>query len=114
MNASPEFDRAGALDRCDNDSQLLKELVQMFFSEYPTALTAIHAAIAAGNADALRKSAHSIKGAAGNVGAVRAHSLALALEKMGASGNLATAKDTLKSFEQAVEAFKVTFASQKF
>lgn len=113
MTAVPDFDKLGALDRCDQDAQLLKELVEMFFQEYPNSIAAIRAALQKSKGDELRAAAHSIKGAAGNVGAARAHALAYQLEKLGAQGNIAEASKLLPEFEGAIETFRAVFAKEK-
>ena len=51
------------------DQELLKDLVGVFLSEQSSMLTKVTAAIESGDSAQLRLSAHSLKGAAGHLGA---------------------------------------------
>ncbi len=68
--------------------ELVGELLAAFRSDAERLLGEIERAVHAGDAAALRSSAHGIKGAAGNLGGLRLHSLCYELECMGRDGRL--------------------------
>lgn len=109
MSESLVFDQQGVMDRVDNDRELLGELVGIFSSEAPGMIEAIKSAIQSGDAAALDASAHSIKSALGNIGAMEAHALAFKLELAGKKGEFSGVESTFEEFLKAIEAFKVAY-----
>ena len=99
-----QLDEAVALSRVGGDLDLLKEVVELFLDEYPSAMEKIRGAVASRNASALEQHAHSLKGSVSTFGANRAFEAAFRLEKQGRSGDLATAPEGLAELEQALEA----------
>jgi len=63
------LDHALALERVGGDRSLLREIAVLFLDEYPRIMAEIRAALEAGNAVALERAAHSLKGSALGVGA---------------------------------------------
>jgi HPt (histidine-containing phosphotransfer) domain-containing protein len=88
MNQMAVFNRELALDRVGGDEELLEEIVGLYLDEYPTLLGQIQAAVQAGDAKELYRSAHTLKGSLGALGAEAAHQQALELEISGRQGNL--------------------------
>jgi HPt (histidine-containing phosphotransfer) domain-containing protein len=72
-------------------------LVDVFGRDYPQNIAAIKSAITAQNAPELQRSAHTLKGALGNLSATRAVTLAAELERMGRTVDLSDAQSTLDS-----------------
>ena len=68
---STELDRA-MIDQIreldDDDGSLLRDIVDTFLDDAPKRIASIHAAQAAGNNDELHRAAHTLKGAASNLG----------------------------------------------
>ncbi len=95
-------DREVALARVGGDARLLGLLVQMFRDEGPRLRDEIRKAVGAGDAALLRRGAHTLKSAAGNVGATGVADIALELETMGRSGELAGAPAALARLEDAL------------
>lgn len=58
------MDLAAALDRLDGDQELFLTLAGLFVERSPQALSAIQAAMTAGDLQALMKEAHKLKGSA--------------------------------------------------
>jgi two-component system sensor histidine kinase/response regulator len=85
------FDHAGLLDRVEGDTELLREIVELFLADCPRMLAEVQAAIGAGDPVALKRSAHTLKGAAANFGATAAVALSLELETIGKSGEVSGA-----------------------
>ncbi len=94
------FDRAAAMDRVGEDLELLIELAGMFLEDCPDILKQIETAVTAGDSQALKSSAHMLKGAVGNFSAKQAFDAAYTLEQIGINGDMngaPQALDTLRS-----------------
>lgn len=65
----PIFDVDEACERVDADAQLILEVIELFLTDAPNRLRKIAMAIETQNARALAEAAHSLKGAAGLLGA---------------------------------------------
>jgi HPt (histidine-containing phosphotransfer) domain-containing protein len=90
------------LDRIDGDRVLLAELVDLFRADFPGYLRAAKEAIDSQDANSLRSTGHTLKGALANLSAIEASSLAAELEMMGKSNKLTTAQATLDRFTHEV------------
>jgi HPt (histidine-containing phosphotransfer) domain-containing protein len=102
MSDAP-YDRAAVLENLGGDSDLLAEIAGIFISDWPGNVARLRAALAAGDATALRSAAHSVKGAVGNFAATRAVDAARALEYAGRDGDLAAASQLLEAAVAAVD-----------
>jgi two-component system sensor histidine kinase/response regulator len=89
------IDVSQLLDRLDGDRALLAELVVIFRSDFPGNLNAAQQAIDQQDANGLRSSAHTLKGALANLSAVEASALAGELEAIGKSVDLSRAQVAL-------------------
>jgi HPt (histidine-containing phosphotransfer) domain-containing protein len=108
--ASAPFDRAALLERVEGDVELLSEIVGLFLEESPSLLAGVAEAVAAGNAAGLKRAAHTLKGAASNFGATEVVAVALELEAIGRSGNLAAARAACDRLEGALAALTTALA----
>jgi PAS domain S-box-containing protein len=97
------LDEALALSRVGGDFELLREVVGLFLDDYPRALEKIRTAVAANDASGVEHNAHSLKGSVSTFGAKDVFEAALALEKLGRSGNLSGAQDGLRTLESALQ-----------
>lgn len=86
MNES--IDVHALMDRLDGDRDLLKELVGLYLEDEQGLLDQIAAAVRDRQADALRRTVHTLKGAVGNFCAPSAYAAAEALEAAGRDGRL--------------------------
>jgi two-component system sensor histidine kinase/response regulator len=87
--ASPRaFDFENALKRSRGQLTLLKQLAHLFLQNLPKALDDIESAVAAGDARALERSAHRLKGAASLISADALAEAANKLERMGRNNEL--------------------------
>ncbi len=75
------------------------ELLEMFFAETKLQIAALTDAISSGSPDLAGRAAHSLKGAAANVGAVQMSELAGKLEVIVRSGGLEFATPLLKDLQ---------------
>jgi len=76
------------LARVGGDRSLLTEMIRLFAEDAPRTLDRIRASIDARDADALRRAAHALKGAAANFEATDVVRAARALEEIGQSGRI--------------------------
>jgi HPt (histidine-containing phosphotransfer) domain-containing protein len=91
------------LENLGGDETLLAEISRIFVSDWPQSRERLHAALAAGDASALRHAAHAVKGSVANFSAERAVQAARELEFAGRDGNLANAPRLLEAAVLAVE-----------
>lgn len=103
--ATVAFDRAGALDRLGGDAELLASMIEIFLAETPKDLTRLQDAATAGLASAAARHAHSIKGAAANIGAEAVRALAATLEKDAREERLAGLLAALPELERRLAVF---------
>jgi signal transduction histidine kinase/CheY-like chemotaxis protein/HPt (histidine-containing phosphotransfer) domain-containing protein len=91
------------LERCGGDPDLAREIIRMYLEEYPKLLSEIRAALAGHDAVLLHRTAHTLKGAAGNFGAARVVAAALRLEERGAAAHFEDAAEDCRELEIALE-----------
>ncbi len=96
------FDRTEALEQCLESEEMLTQLARVFLANADAMLAAVADAVRAGDAKAVHHSAHTFKGAVGNLAAKRSHEAALRLEQMGRLNDLSSAAE---AFERLKEAF---------
>ena len=79
----PPMELAAALALADGDRDLLAEMMTVLLAEAPSQLATLHTAIQEGDAHQLERTAHSLQGALGAVGATPAQGFAQQLEGHG-------------------------------
>jgi len=94
---------AVALERLGGDEELLREVASLFLDEYPALMVEIREAVAARDAKALERAAHTLKGSVSNFGADAAYNAAFVLEMMGRSRNLAEVERGLTELDEALQ-----------
>ena len=99
------------LNAFDNDMDFFKEALEMFISDYPSMMDAIQEAVDAGDADALKRTAHALKGMVGNFQSKAAAESALELEEMGRSGKLAGSEKAMKNLTEQIDALEKHLSS---
>jgi CheY-like chemotaxis protein len=82
------FDLDAALKRTRGKRALLKQLADLFLQDLPVVLAELQGAVAAGDARAVERSAHRLRGAAFTVSAAPLAEAANSLELMGRNGQL--------------------------
>jgi CheY-like chemotaxis protein/HPt (histidine-containing phosphotransfer) domain-containing protein len=100
------FDMEKALARTDGSKELLGEVLDIFEETSPELLREIRGALAAGDAEKLSRSAHSLKGAAGSVAAGRVFDRALELEELGKRGDMTQAVAKTEELEDQVRCLR--------
>lgn len=99
------LDLQGAMQRLGNDLSLFHEFIGFYEEDYPRLLKAIQTGAAGRNAEAIHHAAHSLKGLVASVGATDIVATCTALERMGRSGDLAEADETVQKLEADIERF---------
>jgi len=106
------FDQAALRERLGEDDELIAEVIGVFLEDLVVRLAAIEDAVTRRNAESLRLEVHALKGAAGNVSAVRLFETARLLEQIASESRLddvaavwqqlsldaRTARDVLRAF----------------
>jgi signal transduction histidine kinase/CheY-like chemotaxis protein/HPt (histidine-containing phosphotransfer) domain-containing protein len=114
MNASepdvPIFDRAGMLARLMEDADLAEIIIARFLESAPRQIESLRTFLEGGNAMDAERQAHSLKGAAANVGAECVRRVALALEQAAAAGDLRAAGEHLAELQTQFNRFKAAAA----
>jgi CheY-like chemotaxis protein len=93
------IDHAALLAGVDGDRRLLCELVRLFLADCPQGLAKIKNAIRCGDAGALGRAAHTLKGSVGNFATRNAFAAAQRLEIMGRDGDLDNAGKAFMTLE---------------
>jgi len=93
------IDHAALLAGVDGDRRLLRELIHLFLADCPQGLAKIKDAIRCGDAGALGRAAHTLKGSVGNFARKSAFAAAQRLEIMGRDGNLDKAGGVFRTLE---------------
>jgi len=92
------------------DADFALELIDTYLEDSAELIEAMRSALTAGDADAFRRAAHSLKSNSATVGAAELSSMAKDLERMGRDGELKDAPPTLDAtlsmFEQVREALE--------
>ncbi len=76
----PVVDHQGAMDRLDGDEELWQEIRVIWLEDAPQMLDAVRTACRDRDSEGVKRSAHALKGASSNVGAVRVAEAARHLE----------------------------------
>jgi signal transduction histidine kinase/DNA-binding response OmpR family regulator len=93
--ALDEVRREAVLARLDDDESLLAEVVDLFLTEAPRLLDDVRRAARGGDAAALERAAHALKGCVGQLGLGACTASALELETMGREARLAGSGEAL-------------------
>lgn len=96
------LDREVALARVGGDLELLKEIAGLFLEDYPNAQAELRTAAAEGDARAVERAAHGLKGSVANFGATPVFELARAIEGMGRARDLTGIDSKLEQLDRAL------------
>lgn len=101
-DAYPLFCIESAVDLVGGQPEMVKRLCEVFLDDLPRSVRGLTKAMREGNASEQEESAHSLKGAAGVICAVRLRELAAELEAAGHEGQ--ASPQLLDSFEEIAKA----------
>jgi HPt (histidine-containing phosphotransfer) domain-containing protein len=91
------------VQRLDGDEEIAREVAAAFVESSRELLQQLDNAMSEGKADAVRLYAHSIKGAAANIGADAAAAKAAIIEDAGRDGQLDLAKQVMPGLQQRLD-----------
>lgn len=101
------WDRAGTLERFGGKEKLLGVVINSFLADIPTQIQSLSLALKENNPKDAQLHAHSIKGTAGNVGALALQEIARKMEFAAKESNLEAIKELYPEFK---ECYKTTTA----
>ena len=101
---SRTFDENELLDRVDHDWDFLGETVQMLEGDAPALVQELRRAAGSGDAAAVARVAHTLKGMVSNFCAPAAQADALAVEQAGKGGDLSPLPPALDALESDLNA----------
>ena len=99
----PAWSRAEVLDRLGGDEVLMHELCQIFLKESPRLMEKLRQGMADGDAEALQRAAHSLKGEVSYLSAAGAAQAARRLEDMGHDRDLSLAAAAIRLMERELD-----------
>ncbi len=97
------WDRTGMLDRLMDDEELAGTIVRGFLDDLPRQIESLDAFLKCGDAAGAERQAHTIKGAAANVGADALGALAFEMEQLGKAGDLDAGKERMEALVGAFD-----------
>ena len=97
--SGPLLDLEASMETVGGDKDLFKEIATLLIESMPDLLEEIRQGISSGDAGAVERSAHGLKGALGNFGKGQAYKAAFSLEKIGNSGGLTGAEKAIEELE---------------
>ncbi len=100
------FDGSELVDRMMGDEDLARLVVATFIEDMPRQLAALAQALGSADAPAMQMGAHSIKGAAANVGEPSLRAIAAQLEKLGEAGDLQSVIAILPELSSVFESLR--------
>ena len=99
------WDHSKTLERLGGDESLLQQILVIFLEEYPKHMARLEEAVNSQNPEQLERTAHSLKGELGYMGATEVSQLARRLEDMGKNRDLASAGEVLSTLEKQLSDF---------
>jgi len=112
-DATPVFDIEAALNHVEGDRDLLAEIVAMFRDSCPEQMAQMQDAIKQGDADALQRAAHKLKGAASSIGAMGVRASALELEHIARNNKLNLANQAWQALDEHIEILNALLVREK-
>ncbi len=100
------FDKKKALNNVDGDTELFKEIVDLFLECTPKCMEKIQQAIKSGDSKTLVSAARVLCDSAGNFDAKAVVKATSKLEKIGRKGNLTHAPKAFTTLEKEIELLK--------
>jgi HPt (histidine-containing phosphotransfer) domain-containing protein len=107
------IDLKDALERVQDDKELLLELFDIFTEDFVGKYAALKEACAKGDCAAFQMLAHGMKGATGNISARQMHENCIDLDHRGKSCDIGGLGPKVELLGQQFEAFKVEAAKVK-
>jgi len=100
------FDRSSFLHRLMDDEDLARMIIAAFLDDIPLQIQELKDSLEADRLTDAERQAHTIKGAAANLGAEALRGIAFEMEKYGKAGDLSAIRDRMSELELQFEALK--------
>ncbi len=110
ISCLPVFDHAELVSRMVDDKELARQIVDIFLDDTPRQIAALKDYIKSGDAAAVGRQAHSIKGASANVCGEALRAVAFEMEKAGKAGSMSDVLVYLPELERAFDQLKKEMA----
>jgi HPt (histidine-containing phosphotransfer) domain-containing protein len=107
------IDLKDALERVQDDKELLGELFDIFIEDFPPKRDKMWAAFEKGDCATFQMIAHGFKGASGNISARRMHETSVELDRIGKACDVSGARPLLEALDKQFEEIKVEAARLK-
>jgi HPt (histidine-containing phosphotransfer) domain-containing protein len=111
ISAAPVLDSSAGLLSTGGDPELLNELIAIFLQTIPGQLAILERAIDCGNPATAAREVHSLKGAAGALGATRIRELAVEIEARTGHDDLETVRPLIDEIQSMVTRLRQEHAS---
>jgi two-component system sensor histidine kinase/response regulator len=105
------FDEQNALAYTGGDRALLKEIIAVFRTDYPSSMRRLDRALKRQDAEAVRMTAHALKGSIATVGSPAGRQTAFELEQMGRSDQLAGAERAVARLREQLTQLEEAFVA---
>jgi HPt (histidine-containing phosphotransfer) domain-containing protein len=99
-------------EQLGGEDPVLDRILGLYLRELPGRMAAIRSAVEQGDAEALRESAHALRGSSVTLGATLAAELSAGLEAGAVAGDLARAPELLQQLEEAARLTAAVFESE--
>jgi two-component system, sensor histidine kinase and response regulator len=96
----------------EGEPDILEELVELFLEDAPSQLKTLREATEKDDAQSVERTAHTLKGSCGNMGAVRMEALCSELEGICHSGNLVAAPARISRLEEEFGRVRAAFEQE--
>jgi len=100
------FDRKGLLQRLMGDEDFVKEIIDDFLKQIPDNLFALKNALNKKDLPLVKREAHIIKGASGNVGALALQKIAEQIEISGEEKNFVKIRSFVEELDKQLKVLK--------
>ena len=105
------FDTTALVERCMGDILLAEEILNIFVGDMPQQIRTLRQCLANADLEGVTRQAHTIKGAAANIGLETMRSIASKIELAGRRNCLASTEVLMPELEKAFMQFKETLDS---
>ena len=102
----PIYDREGFLERLMGDSEMAQGVIDVFLDDIPKQIESLKTAMQDSDVETAKRVAHSIKGAAANIGGEALRHLAAEIEKACKDGQLDSVTDRCPELESQFDRLK--------
>lgn len=107
------IDRAAILEQFGGDEKLYREVVDLFLADSATRLSELQGALARGDASALERASHALKGMVGHFTTQGAYQEARQLEEMSREGNLENVSVVCGALEREIARLQQALLASK-